>query len=171
MQVVSGVIDSINTQTVKTKFGDKAVYHAMINGQDVNLGFKCAYSEGESVTLNVEHKYGSLQHIQDVGKANGTGATGPSPVQAVPTQPATKAAASSEFPVAKGSRGITIARQNSGGHAAQIVAALIAQGAINNAEEATEAFMEIAYDIADFATGHREIKMALEQDADDFSDE
>ena len=61
-----------------------------------------------------------------------------------------------EFPVPKDTKGITIARQNSGGHAAAIVGSLIEGGHIKSVEEAQEAFMELAYAITDFATGHRE---------------
>jgi len=165
MTDVVGVIDSIYTKDVTTKFGTKEVYHAMINGQDINLGFKCAYVVGESVTLPVEHKYGSLQLIQG-GNGAAPAATGikAAPVQAQATAPQQ---AATEFPVAQGTRGITIARQNSGGHAATIVAALIAQGKITTPEAALDEFMELAYEIADFATGHREIKMALDQDSDE----
>lgn len=162
MQQVQGVIDGIRTQSVNTKYGDKDVYHAMINGQEVNLGFKCPYVVGESVTLDVEHKYGQLQAIlppTGAPAANGAGAPA-AQVQAVPAQQNQKATVPTEFPVAKNTRGITIARQNSGGHAAQIVAALINQGKLTTVEEAKEAFMDIVYDITDFATGHREAAQA-----------
>lgn len=158
MQQVQGVIDGISTKTVRTKFGDKDVYHANINGQDVNLGFKCPYVVGESVTLNVEHKYGSLQAINPPPAANG--ASAPTPPVGAPTKQAVPFVPAAEFPVAKNTKGITIARQNSGNHAAAIVCALIAAGKVKTQPEALEAFMDLAYEITDFATGHREVNEA-----------
>jgi hypothetical protein len=151
---IAGVIDSIYTKTVKTKRGDGQVYHAMVNGHDVNLGFKCDYVEGEAVTLEVEHKYGGYQLINGrkgsvAGASNGTGTTSPNP--ATPRR-----AAPAEFPVPKNTKGITIARQNSGGHAATIVAAMIETGQITTVDDAADAFMTLAYQITDFATGQRE---------------
>jgi hypothetical protein len=157
-QQIAGVIDSIYTKTVPTKRGDGTVYHAMINGTDVNLGFKCDYAEGEAVTLEVEHKYGGYQLISGrkgavAGASNGIG-------NASPNNPTPRRAAPPEFPVPKNTKGITIARQNSGGHAATIVAALIEKGVIKTTEDAAEAFMKLAYEITDFATGHREAMQA-----------
>lgn len=173
MQQIQGVIDGISTKTVRTKFGDKDVYHADINGQDVNLGFKCPYVVGESVTLDVEHKYGSLQAINPPPKANGAsvspGNASASRVQAVAT--AVPFAPAAEFPVAKNTKGITIARQNSGNHAAAIVCALIAAGKVKTQPEALEAFMDLAYEITDFATGHREVNEAAAIQAYEDADE
>lgn len=172
MQVVSGVIDSIYTKEVNTKFGSKDVYHAMINGVDINLGFKCAYSEGESVSLNVEQKYGSLQLVPGNGSGQPASPAVSGQASKVPqAAPAPKQQAYTEFPVPKNTKGITIARQNSGGHAARIVGCLIDNGTIKSKDEAIEAFMDVAYSITDFATGHREVNEAAAMQAYDAQDE
>ena len=155
---LQGVIDNIYTKSVNTKYGEKPVYHAMINGLDVNLGFKCAYIEGESVTLQVENgKYGYelAKGVPQSKTSNNAGVagTGQNPV-------ATARSAPAEFPVPKNTKGIAICRQNSSGHAARIVAALVTNGCITNENDAMESFMRIAYEITDFSTGHREAKQA-----------
>jgi hypothetical protein len=161
-QVVAGVIDSIYDKEINTKFGTKPVYHAMINGQDINLGFKNPYVVGESVTLNVEHKYGGFQLIQggappSTSNVPGSAASNGSASTPPPVQMASKPA---EFPVPNNTKGITIARQNSGGHAARIVAAMIDAEMINNKADVLSTFIDLAYEITDFATGQREQKQA-----------
>lgn len=156
--VISGVIDSIHTKTVPTKRGDGTVYHATINGQDVNLGFKCEFEQGENVALNVEHKYGGWQFVSKA--AAGTPTSVSSNKQSNSGNSSTQRSTATEFPVPKNTKGIAICRQNSGGHAATIVAALIAQGVVKTEQEANDAFMKLAYDITDFATGHREKNQA-----------
>jgi hypothetical protein len=160
MDQVTGTIDSIYTKMVTIKRGPKAgndvpVYHAIVNGNDVNLGFKCEFEEGESVNWEVEHKYGEYKYVgvgTGSGQASNQVRSGASNgAAASPTLP-TKA----DFPVAKDSRGMTIARQNSGGHAAAMVVALIKEGHVANREEAMDAFFDMVYQITDFATGHRE---------------
>lgn len=154
--VISGVIDSISTKTVPTKRGDGTVYHASIGGQDVNLGFKNEFTEGENVSLNVEHKYGGWQFVSKATPGTPTSVSNSSTV----AKRSTGSATSTEFPVPKNTKGIAICRQNSGGHAATIVAALVATGAIKTEQEAADAFMKLAYEITDFATGHREANQA-----------
>ncbi len=166
MNTITGLIDSIYTKSVPIKRGPRAgqdgtVYHAMIEGYDVNLGFKCDYEEGESVTLNVEEKFGGYQLVK--------GGAAPAPAAKQPTHTASPVAsgpskftgkAPTEFPVPKNTKGISICRQNSGGHAATIVAAMIDNGLLDSQAKITEAFLEIAYEITDFATGQREAAMA-----------
>jgi len=155
---LTGTIDSIYTKMVNTKYGEKPVYHAMINGFDINLGFKNPYAEGETVTVTVENgKYG--YELAKNPQAGATAITAP----AQPTGPSVgpnRAPPAPDFPVAKNTKGITIARQNSGGHASRMVTALIHEGIIKNETEAMRVFFEFAYQITDFATGHREVKQA-----------
>ena len=154
---ISGVIDSIFTKTVSTRRGDAQVYHAMINGHDVNLGFKCDYAEGESVTLEVENKYGGYQLVS--GRKGSVAPKGSNGAGSAVGNPKVRQAPP-EFPVPKNTKGITIARQNSGGHAATVVAALINAGVITTTKDASDTFMQLAYEITDFATGHREAAQA-----------
>lgn len=160
MDQVQGTIDNIYTKMVTIKRGPRAgsdtpVYHAVVNGTDVNLGFKCEFEEGESVNWEVEHKYGEYKYV---GAATGSVQT----LSKVPSNTSNGAALSPtphprpDFPVAKDSRGMTIARQNSGGHAAAMVAALIEKDIIVSSDQAMITFFDMVYEITDFATGHRE---------------
>lgn len=167
IETIEGVIDNIYSKDVNTRFGQKPVYHAMIEDIDVNLGFKCDYEEGEYVTLQVQNgKYG-----YELAKGNGAASTKPVPKASGMARnsqrpnnaaPAKRAPA---FPVPKDTKDISIIRQNSGNHASRIVAALINQGEIKDAETALDTFMDLAYAITDFGTGHREEKIAAQQAA------
>lgn len=163
-QVVAGVIDNIYTKEVTTKFGPKPVYIAQVGGQEVNLGFKTPLAMGETVSLNVEHKYGSLQLVQGpvtgtAPQSNTNGATGPSATAAgVPvTGPAPIKV---EFPVEINTRGTSIIRQNSMGHARSIVDGMCLNGVFTPKSETEylEKVIEIAYAVTDFSTGQREVK-------------
>lgn len=159
-QVVSGTIDSIRAKEVNTKFGPKNVYHAMINGQDVNLGFKHNYSEGETVSLNCEHKYGSLQAISTApaGVSDGGGTS----VAAGPTTYKEK----SLFPVELNSTGTSICRQSSLKAAVEVVHDMVELGTLENLdyEGYVEKVIETSYAFTDFATGQREVKAARQQE-------
>ena len=158
MEIISGTIDNIYTKTVTIKRGPRAgsdtqVYHAVVNGHDVNLGFKCQFEEGESVSWECDHAYGEYKYVgASAGKAvisNG--------IRSVESNVASKAPATrAAFPVDKNSKDMSIIRQNSGQHASRMVAALISSGQIQDDEEAMAAFFEMVYQITDFATGHRE---------------
>ena len=158
-EVVQGVVTEINTKTVQIKRGPKAgsdstVYSMTLDtGHRINLGFKCSYAQGESVNLTLEAtNFGDYKIISSGSAAPAAGTFIAQPVPVSNATPAPKR----EFPIDKNSRGMSITRQNSGGHAATMVAALINQDRITNAEDAMTAWFEMAYDITDFATGHRE---------------
>jgi len=156
MKQVQGVIDSIYTKEVPTKRGPAQVYHAIIGGIDVNLGFNTKLSQGENVSLNVEHKYGGLQLVQD-GQALSTSAS-----QAAQSKSNPNVAVSKDFPVDINSRGTSIVRQNSMGHAVRIVENMILNGVIAIVDEQVyiAKVLEVAYTITDFSTGQREEKQA-----------
>jgi hypothetical protein len=148
-QVIKGRIDAIRTKQVNTKFGDKSVYIAVIGNQEVNLGFKHNFSEGETVSIEAEHKYGSLQYV---GPAQaGAVAT---PASATP-QGASAGASNAAFPVKTGANGTSICRQSS------LKAALEYYGLPGTADAPTiEDVIQTAYIFTDFATGQREMKAA-----------
>lgn len=162
-QQVSGVIDSIYTKEIQIKRGPRAggtsqVYHAMINGHDINLGFECSYKEGESVVLNVEEKYGSLQVAKGGGQAKSNGTASVAPASVPAPAPTTRPA----FPTPKNTKDISIIRQNSMTHASRIVKDMCDLGILPKFKEAeyVEKVIEVAYTVADFSTGWREQKMA-----------
>jgi len=163
---ISGVIDSIYTKEVNTKRGPANVYHATINGHDVNLGFQTKLSQGENVVLNVENKYGGYQLIQgdptgpttQVSAANTSGNNG-----GVQSRPAAKQA----FPVDIDTTGTSICRQSSLRRAVESVAVMIEAGILSfrTEQDYLDKIFEVAYQYTDFTTGQREVKQAAAQAA------
>lgn len=160
---VAGTIESIYTKTVKTSRGDAQVYHAMIDGNDVNLGFKHNYSVGETVNLPVEHKYGGYQLVQGgapvpstgaVGNAASSGTSASNRASAPRTGPA--------FPVATNTKDISIIRQSSLNRAVEVVDNMVALGLFTaqNEQEYLDKIFEVAYQFTDFGSGQREVKQA-----------
>jgi hypothetical protein len=163
---ITGKIDSIFTKEVNTKFGPKAVYHAMINGHDVNLGFKTECVEGEQVTLNVEHKYGGYQLLQ--GAPSGT-PTAVGPAGSAPSAAAPARASKGAFPVEPNANGTSIVRQSSLNRAVEVIAMLISSGIFSpkSEDEYMAKLFDLAYTFTDFGTGQREAKAAAAQAAYD----
>ena len=155
---VKGVIDSIYTKSVNTKRGPAPVYHATIDGQDINLGFKTTHHEGEYVELEVETKFGSLQMIQP-SKGGPSAAPTTSPPSGV-----TSMGRATAFPVDIQSKDMSIIRQNSLTHSREIVNNMITCKVIviKTEEEYLSKILEIAYLLTDFSSGHRETKQAAE---------
>ncbi len=164
MEQIQGTIDSIYTKDVQIKNGPRAgqtstVYHAMINGIDVNCGFECSFVQGETVTLNVEQKYGGYNVLK-----------GNQPAQSKPAHSAGQAVAPTPipaprpaFPTPKNTKDISIIRQNSMTHATRIVKDMQDLGILSKImkeEDYIEKVIEVAYTIADFSTGWREEKQA-----------
>lgn len=155
---VQGLIQDIFTKQVTIKRGPKAgntstVYEAVLDtGHKVNLGFKCDYTKGESVNWALEATNFGDYKLLIAGQASASPAKQPTTSSTPPAPPVPR----KEFPIDKSSRGMSITRQNSGGHAATMVAALINAGEIKSSTVAMEVWLEMVYDITDFATGHRE---------------
>ncbi len=163
---IAGVIDSIYTKEVTTRFGPKNVYHATINGHDVNLGFNTKLSQGENVVLNVENKYGGYQLLQGApsGTATPVPAAGNSgPTEAVQSRPAGKFA----FPVDINANGTSICRQSSLNRAVELVSLMVENEVITpqTEQDYLDKVFEIAYQFTDFTTGQREVKQANAQAA------
>jgi len=158
MEQVQGIVTAINTKTVAIKRGPKAgsdgtVYNMTLDtGHVINLGFACKFAQGESVNLTLEAtNFGDYKIL-----SQGAASAAPVKQTATPSIPNAQPSPRKEFPIDKTSRGMSITRQNSGGHAAVMVAALINQGKINDDVEAMKVWFDMVYDITDFATGHRE---------------
>ena len=159
MAQIVGKIDSMYDKDIKTKFGQKKVYHAMVDGHDVNLGFKKEYEIGEMVTFEVEHKYGGLQLVNGRKGASGTTTVQPT-VGDIPSGSGGKATA---FPVNKNSKDHSIIRQNSLTHASRVVHdyyTITGKQPTESLDEYVESVIDMAYIFCDFSTGHREAKMS-----------
>lgn len=169
MEEVIGVIDSIYTKSIPIKTGARAgqdgtVYHAMINGEDINLGFKNAYSQGQQVSLNVERKPWGLTLVNGITPLSGSSATNTQTnSSAVPAQArATPRTSSPAFPVQPDTNGTSICRQSSLNRAVETIGQLIAAKvfAPKTEEEYLNKVWDIAYQYTDFVTGQREVKQA-----------
>lgn len=156
---VQGVVESTYTKDVNTKYGTKPVFHVVVDGNDINCGFKNpGYEEDEYVTLDVNNTQYGLK-LNDGQKGGGQR---PSKQSANSNKGAAQSPAPqprAAFPIAKGTKDISIVRQNSAQHASRIVAALINSKQIAPAD-VEDKFFELAYAITDFSTGHREENMA-----------
>jgi len=164
-EVISGVIAQIYTKEITTKFGPKNVYHAMIDGHDVNLGFKTMLQNGETVSLPVEHKYGGYQLIQgQVVPAGSPSTVGATPVATPSAGPAQipRAPASRAFPVDTNTKDISIIRQSSLNRAIESVTLLWHQGLFTpiTEQDYLDKVFELALLYTDFGSGQREVKQA-----------
>ncbi len=55
---IEGVVENILTRSVNTKNGPGTVYTAIVNGEEVDLGFKKEYEVGALFSAECEKKYG-----------------------------------------------------------------------------------------------------------------
>jgi len=155
---LNGVITSIYTKTVKTKYGDKPVYHALIEGYDINLGFKHSYVEGEHVSMTVENgKYG-----YELAKNQNPNAAPAGAAPAAPSQAAPKVRSAPAFPIAKNTKDISIIRQSSLNRAVESVTLLIHQDVFkfSTEQEYLDKVIEVALFYTDFGSGQREVNQA-----------
>lgn len=161
---IQGTIKSTSTKTITVKNGaragsDATVHYINIDGYNVNVGFNNPYTEGERVTLNVEHKFGEWK----VSKAPHTAEGWPA---VTPSTGSSKGGAKESFPTDKTSHTMSIIRQNSMGHAAKIVGDWF-QTREYAPEKVTlgeyyEMVLDVAYRITDFSSGHLELKRVEE---------
>ncbi len=162
---LNGTIDSIYTKTLKIKNGPRAgqdtqVYHAMINGYDINLGFKCDHVEGETVSLTVENgRFGyELSKSPNPNAPAISGAPAPTPSKDTP-----KARSAPAFPIAKNTKDISIIRQSSLNRAVDVVNKMYDMDVIamfNNEQEYLDKIIEVALFFTDFGSGQREVNHA-----------
>jgi hypothetical protein len=144
---VSGVIDSIVSKTVGN---GGTVYTAVIDGTEVDLGFKCNHSEGEYVDLDVESTKWGLKIAQPGSKGPARPAAKPQSASVAPRQ----AAAKKQFPVDPDSKDHIIIRQNALTNANAAVATAVNAGiTFESAEEVYNEVIKVAYNLTGFAMG------------------
>lgn len=161
---VSGVVASTYTKSIPIKRGPRAgqdgtVYHTVLDdGTDINCGWKNpGHEEGAFVRLEVENTNFGIKLSSNKG---GGAQQAASPTASNPSAKPVANNAAAGFPVRKGTKDISIIRQNSAQHASRIVAAEIAQGMLTSAEDIDARFFDLVYQITDFSTGHREENIA-----------
>lgn len=159
---VKGTIDSVYSKTKSTRSGDKTIYYMQVDGQEINMGFKPTYSEGEYVNLEVEEKWGEWQIV---GKAGSR----PAPAKAAPKSTSYSGGKSNfskgTFPVEPTDSQVSIIRQSSLNRAVDTVAIMkdlcILPEDITQ-EQLEHVIFDLAYKFTDFGTGQREVKAAGE---------
>jgi hypothetical protein len=157
---VIGVVDSVTSKQINTKFGDKPVYAIHVGGVEVGIGFKKLYQQGEMVDVGVEYKYRGWQLVPNT---QGTGlppaasqgtAGDPAGVQSVIRQAAPKARGA--FPIQPKDGQMSIIRQSSMKVAAEILGPMV-EG--QDVDTYMKCFFEIALMCADFGSGQDIMKM------------
>lgn len=156
---VIGVVDSVTSKQINTKFGDKPVYAIHVGGVEVGIGFKKLYQQGEMVDVGVEYKYRGWQLVPNT---QGTGLP-PAAAQGAAPAPTGQVAQGSFTPKPKGAFPIqpkdaqmSIIRQSSMKVAAEILGPM-KEGA--DIEQYMKRFFEIALMCADFGSGQDIMKM------------
>lgn len=147
---VSGVIDSIVSKTVGN---GGTVYTAVIDGTEVDLGFKCNVSEGEYVDLDVESTKWGLKVAQP-GKPRGAVQLGGATPRQQQSAPKPSPTTRKQFPVDPDSKDHVIIRQNALTNANAAVASAISAGAtFDDAEAVYNEIIKVAYNLTGFAMG------------------
>ena len=145
---VEGIISEIRTRTVSN---GGTVYTAVIDGTDVNLGFSCAYSEGEFVSVEVESTKWGLQ-VPSKKKVSGTAPAR----QASPAHTAKKM-----FPVDPNTKDHSIIRQNALTNANTAVGSAIAAGVFKpkTPDDVYNEVIKVAYNLVGFGMGSLDAKV------------
>jgi hypothetical protein len=165
---VSGVVDRDFTKTKKTKFGDKIIHYASVDGQEFSTGFKKVFTSGEMVNCVVEHKFGEYQLVEGVapGTQPALGSAPPPAAKGNFGGGGFKGASKGTFPVGKTDGQMSIIRQNSMNRAVEIMSTWIQAGIWSGDEEAyIRKLHEVALTITDFNSGQDIMKLKAAQAA------
>lgn len=158
-QAINGVVDRTWTKTKSTRFGDKELHYAEVDGVQFSTGFKKVFNEGEMVNIAVKFNYGELQYQQGVDATGLPAATAGGAVKKGNFQ---KGGGSNygnlgTFPIDPKDGQMCIIRQSSMDRAVTIVRDMVACGTIappNTQEEYLKLCIEIALNITDYASGN-----------------
>lgn len=161
---VAGIIDSITSKTVSN---GGTVFNALIDGNEVNLGFQCDYKEGEYAEIEVENtKWGLQVPRKPRGNSKpsaGSGATTrPAPAQSGSNKSTYKA-----FPVDPNTKDHSIIRQNALTNANTAVANACVNtnngfAGLETREDYYNEVIQVAYNLAGFAMGTLDDKLVEE---------
>ena len=160
---VKGVVDQCTQRDQKTRNGMGTIHGYIVDGVEVETGFRKTRSEGEMVTTAVKWDYGKWNEI------NGDGAGMPAATAGGGAKPKPAGGGSGgfkgnsrSFPVPPTDGAISIIRQNSMGHAAKVVEDMINHGIVTapaNAEDYYKLLLETALVITDFSSGQDIMQM------------
>lgn len=121
MSEITGVVESIGTKEVKTRFGMKPTYSMKVDGEWYKLGFnKPRCDKGDTVTFNyTEGTYG--REVDAKAISVGTGGVKAAPESAAPRAPSYSGKGVFPIPALDGQRAIV--RQNALTNAREMVVA------------------------------------------------
>ena len=162
METRSGKV--VNTYSeVKNPPGKRpfSVHAIELDGGDViEVGYKQPYRIGQTVTLNVEFKYGKWAEV----KGGAVGSPSPVPTPSVGPSGGSAAAAPMNFPIPKTNKETAIIRQNALTNAVQSVGALLVNGNLSGmtTDKFAEEVLNMAYKYAEFSSGQREVRLAAD---------
>lgn len=174
--VIKGVVDNVSTKTVTTRFGDKQVHHATVDGIEFSTGFKQVVQAGEVINLPVAWQYGNWQYVETVDSIrNGL----PQVTLAETTAQAPAASSGTgggggrkgygKFPVDPLDGQMSIIRQNSMNRAVEIVENMMtASPALfepKNQADYLKKLIEIALTVTDFNSGQDIMQLKAAQAA------
>lgn len=152
MQQVQGTVTNAWSQAKTSKAGKNyTVNYIQMDSfpETISTGFKELFQTGQSVNINVDKKYGEMQYISDAMAPPPQGA--PAPQQGAPVAPQGQPPVQkAEFPIAPGSRQISIIRQSS------LKCAVEALGPVKDGQEIkayAEEAIELALMFTDFGSG------------------
>jgi len=161
---VSGIIDSITSKTVSN---GGTVYNALIDGQEINLGFNNPYTEGEYAEIEVESTKWGLQVPRNAGKSGGGSVPSKTPFKAGSgATPRTQSAPVKQaFPVDPNSKDHSIIRQNALTNANTCVGNALTAGLLKGVKTKDDYYNEVitlAYNLSQFAMGTMDRKLVEE---------
>jgi hypothetical protein len=122
----------------------------------ISTGFKSEHQNGETVNIWIDKKYGEMQKV--AAPAQGAPAQVSAPPQAAPP---VRTAQVAEFPIAPGSRQMSIIRQSSLKCAVEAFGTFDASG-FNDIDEYSAAVLNLALKFTDFGSG-QDIREVLGQ--------
>jgi hypothetical protein len=146
MQQVTGTVTNSWSQQKVSKAGKNyTVNYIQVDSVDfpISTGFKAEHQQGETISIYVDKKFGEMQKV-------------PAPVQGMPQAPAQAVAQApavvgvAEFPIAPGSRQISIIRQSSLKCAVEVLGEYKGNGTL---DEHVAEIINLAQKFTDFGSG------------------
>lgn len=162
---VKGVVDRSTTRDQQTSRGMAQIYGIIVDGVEVETGFRKEHSDGEMVNIKVEWKYGKWNRISNGGDGLPAAVAGnPSVNTAAPKKGGFQAGGGGRgsFPVDPKSGTISIIRQNSMTHASRLVDDMIQHSVITqpaNRDDYLKEVLSVALVITDFSSGNDIVQM------------
>ena len=170
--VIKGVVDSVFTKQVTTRFGDKQVHHAKVDAIEFSTGFKQVVQAGEVINLPVAWQYGNWQYVETQDNIRDTLPT----VTAAETAAVAPAASGGggkkgygKFPVDPLDGQMSIIRQNSMNRAVEILENMMTASPALFVPVDEEAYLkkliEVALTVTDFNSGQDIMQLKAAQAA------